>query len=126
MQQKYAEGDQEAVEELARRHMLDRVQNDPRVRGRLRGQQPQSSLMELLIQTAKRGRVPQERKMGLRELERKYQGVDDERLLGLARRDGLGQRGTRMMRRLIKRDQQGGSPQTHQTTQEGTAPTQGG
>lgn len=120
MQKKYAqENDQEAIKELARRHMLDRVMNDERIQSRLRGKRPDGDLMDLLVQAAKLGRVPPQRRMDLRELERKYRGVEDERLLAKARRGGLGQRGTRMMRRLIKRDG-GGNPEVHRTDQEGT------
>lgn len=117
MQEKYAED--EAVKELARRHMLDRVMNDERIQSRLRGKRPEGDLMELLVQAAKLGRVPPQRRMDLRELERKYRGVKDERLLAQARRGGMGQRGTRMMRRLIQRDnKEGGHPPVHRTDQE--------
>jgi len=121
MRLKYAQDEQEAIKELARRHMLPMVQDNQQVRSQLRGKQDaQGPVMELLSETAQQGRVPMQRRQELREIERKYQNAGDQRLLSKAKQEGLGQKGTEMMRRLIERGadgEDGDNPDTHNTGQ---------
>lgn len=94
-----------AVIELARRHLLPELtkEENSAIRGRMRSLDADGNkLIELLSETAKRKRVPRQKKMDLIRIKRRFRGFDDKRLLEKARKSDYPRTFTRRMRRLIR------------------------